>query len=113
MTKPAAPESAPALASEGPASAMHWRVALEDPGLDKAQRQEILRQARERAFAAAKAVLRPGDRLRVTKCPGTKRWIAFACWSGQAIVSKSGIDDFSPLCVDRLNGEPVDFSAGD
>ena len=58
----------------------------------------------------AKAVLRVGDRLRVTKCPGTKRWITFASWSGHWIVSKSGIDDFSPLCVDMLNGDCVDFT---
>ena len=103
----------PARASGDAAGALHWRTALEDPSLSKSQRQAVLRQANERAYAAAKAVLRPGDRLRVTKCPGTKRWIAFAGWDGQAIVSKSGIDVFSPLCVDRLNGEPVDFSAGD
>lgn len=58
----------------------------------------------------AKAVLRVGDRLRVTKCPGKKRWITFASWSGHWIVSKSGIDDFSPLCVDMLNGESIDFT---
>ena len=59
----------------------------------------------------AKTVLKPGDRLRVTKCPGTKRWITFERWDGHWIVSKSGINDFSPLCVDMVNGEPVDFTA--
>lgn len=58
----------------------------------------------------AKKILKPGDRLRVTKCPGTKRWITFAEWEGHWIVSKSGIDDYSPRCVDRLNGGPVDFT---
>lgn len=58
----------------------------------------------------AKKILKPGDRLRVTKCPGTKRWITFAKWDGHWIVSKSGIDDYSPLCVDRLNAEAVDFT---
>jgi hypothetical protein len=58
----------------------------------------------------AKAVLKVGDRLRVTKCPGNKRWITFASWSGHWVVSKSGIDDFSPLCVDMLNGDYVDFA---
>lgn len=58
----------------------------------------------------AKGVLKVGDRLRVSKCPGTKRWITFASWSGHWIVSKSGIDDFSPLCVDMLNGDYVDFT---
>lgn len=60
----------------------------------------------------AKQILKPGDRLRVTKCPGTKRWITFACWSGQWIVSKSGIDDYHPLNVDRLNDAPVNFLSG-
>lgn len=58
----------------------------------------------------AKKVLKPGDRLRVTKCPGTKRWITFSGWDGHWIVSKSGINDYSPRCVDMLNGETVDFT---
>jgi hypothetical protein len=58
----------------------------------------------------AKKVLKLGDRLRVTKCPGTKRWITFAGWEGYWIVSKSGINDYSPRCVDILNGRPVDFT---
>ena len=62
------------------------------------------------AEANAKKVLKPGDRLRVTKCPGTKRGITFAEWDGHWIVSKSGINDYSPLCVDRLNGEAVNFT---
>lgn len=62
------------------------------------------------AAEQAKMVLRRGDQLRVTKCPGTKRWITFECWSGQWIVSKSGIDDYHPIHVDRLNGKPVDFT---
>lgn len=57
----------------------------------------------------ARAILKPGDSLRVTKCPGNKRWITFAGWSGQWIVSKSGIDDYHPINVDRLNGEPISF----
>ena len=57
----------------------------------------------------AKKVLKPGDRIRVTKCPGTKRWVTFAGWDGHWIVSKSGINDYSPGAVDMLNGEPVDF----
>lgn len=71
-------------------------------------REERQRQGRI-AAQNAQAILKPGDRLRVTKCPCTKRWITFAAWSGQWIVSKSGIDDFHPINVDRLNGEPVNF----
>jgi hypothetical protein len=59
----------------------------------------------------AKKVLKPGDRVRVTKCPGNKRWITFAGWDGHWMVSKSGINDYSPAAVDMLNGKPVDFAA--
>lgn len=62
------------------------------------------------AEANAKKILKRGDRVRVTKCPGTKRWITFGHWDGHWIVSLSGIDDYSPLTIDRLNGEPVDFT---
>ena len=62
------------------------------------------------AVENAKKVLKPGDRIRVTKCPGTRRWITFAGWDGYWIVSLSGINDYSALCVDRLNGAPVDFT---
>lgn len=62
------------------------------------------------AVENAKRTLKAGDRLRVTKCPGTKRWITFAGWDGNWIVSKSGINDFSPRSVDRVNGLAVDFT---
>lgn len=58
----------------------------------------------------AKKVLQPGDRLRVSKCPGTKRWITFSHWDGHWIVSKSGINDYSPRHVDRVNDQAVDFT---
>lgn len=75
--------------------------------------QEELDENRRRfrqAAENAKKVLKPGDRIRVAKCPGGKRVITFAGWSGPWIVSKSGIDDYAPYCVDRVNGKPVDFS---
>ena len=62
--------------------------------------------------SAAMAKLRPGDRFRVTKCPGRKRWATFAQFDGGWIVSKSGVDDYFPGSVDMVNDEPVDFSAG-
>lgn len=62
------------------------------------------------AFENAKLVLKPGDRIRVTKCPGTRRWITFAGWDGYWIVSKSGGDDYSARCIDRVNDSPVDFT---
>lgn len=72
--------------------------------------KEESRRLNRIAEANAKPVLKPGDRLRVTKCPGTKRWITFARWDGCWIVSKSGIDDYAPRSIDRLNGKPVDFT---
>lgn len=62
------------------------------------------------AIENARKTLKPGDRIRVTKCPGTRRWVTFAGWDGLWIVSKSGIDDFSARCIDRLNDLPVDFT---
>ena len=86
-----------------------------------AQRKEIVMLTEEQkeenrklcriAAANAKKVLKPGDRLRVTKCPGTKRWITFSEWRGKdEIISKSGRGEYHPRCVDMLNGDPVDFT---
>lgn len=73
------------------------------------QKEDERRQRSLRAVENAKKVLKPGDRIRVTKCPGTKRWITFSRWDGCWIVSKSGINDYAASTIDRLNGEPVEF----
>lgn len=65
------------------------------------------------ATANARKVLKAGDRIRVTKCPGTKRWITFSGWDGDWIVSKSGINDYAASTIDSLNGNPVDFLPSD
>lgn len=74
---------------------------------------ELTREQKIQRFRAAAAnarkILKPGDRIRVTKCPGTKRWITFSGWNGDWIVSKSGINDYAATTIDRLNGKPVDF----
>lgn len=57
-----------------------------------------------------RAMLKPGDRLRVTKCPGTKRWITFARWDGHWIESKSGINDYPASSVDRVNDSAITFA---
>jgi len=62
-----------------------------------------------KASDAAKKVLKQGDRCRVTKCPGTKRTMTFDHWAGRWMVSKSGIDDYSPCTIDRVNGKPISF----
>lgn len=78
--------------------------------LTEEQREENRKLCRI-AVANAKPLLKPGDRLRVTKCPGTKRWITFAGWRGEnEIISKSGRGEYHPMCVDMLNGAPVDFT---
>jgi hypothetical protein len=62
------------------------------------------------ATDSAKTTLKRGDRLRVTRCPGTKRWVTFDHWDGYWIVTKSGIDDIHAINVDRVNTESVDFT---
>lgn len=74
--------------------------------------EEQLKECRARFKAAAinaKKILKLGDRVRVTKCPGTKRTITFAGWDGDWIVSKSGINDYAASNVDMVNGLIVDF----
>lgn len=77
----------------------------EIPSLEERQRLFLL------AAQNARTVLNRGDRIRVTKCPGTKRWATFERWNGHWIVSRSGIDDYAPGCIDMVNGLPVDFTA--
>lgn len=72
--------------------------------------KEINSERSRVAVLNAKKVLKIGDRLRVTKCPGRQRWITFGGWDGGSIVSKSGLGDFHPMCVDMRNGEPIDFT---
>jgi hypothetical protein len=62
------------------------------------------------ATDSAKTTLKKGDRLRVTRCPGTKRWVTFDHRDGYWIVTKSGIDDIQAINVDRVNTESVDFT---
>jgi len=81
------------------------RKTMQVPPIEERRRLFLL------AEQNAKKVLKPGDRIRVSKCPGTKRWVTFAGWDGHWIVSKSGINDYSPGAVDMVNGEPVDFKA--
>jgi hypothetical protein len=62
------------------------------------------------ATDSAKTILKLGDRLRVVRCPGTKRWVTFDHRDGYWIVTKSGIDDIQAINVDRVNTESVDFT---
>lgn len=62
-----------------------------------------------RAEAAAKKILKKGDKLTITNCPGTKRWIIFNRWDGCWIVAKSGRDDYHPVNISKINGKPISF----
>jgi hypothetical protein len=62
------------------------------------------------ATDSAETTLKRGDRLRVSGCLGTKRWVTFDHWDGCWIVTKSGIDDIHAINVDRVNTESVDFT---
>ena len=61
------------------------------------------------AEVVAKGMLKPGDRVRATKCPGTERTFTFDHWDGHWMVSRSGIDDYSPMCITKINGEEIDI----
>lgn len=62
------------------------------------------------AAANGKKILKEGDRVRVSSCPGTLRWISFSHFEGYWMVSKSG-KSYSAGGVDRVNDEVVDFGA--
>ena len=70
--------------------------------------EERIQQGKEAEFNAKK-VLKKGDRVRCTKCPGTKRVFTFSHWDGCWMVSKSGINDYHPINVDMVNGAKVSF----
>ncbi|WP_043798265.1 hypothetical protein [Azospira oryzae] len=78
--------------------------------LTEKQRREM-RERLAKATEAAKRVLKRGDRITVTKCPGTKRWIVFDHWMGDEIISASGQGEYAATNISRLNGAPIDFNA--
>lgn len=55
----------------------------------------------------AKSTLKKGDRVGITKCPGTKRTFIFSHWDGLWMVSKSGIDDYHPNNIYSINGKAI------
>lgn len=62
-------------------------------------------RARDRAGKA----LKPGDRIRVSRCGGIVATYTFAGWEGYWAVSKSGIADLSPASILKVNGVPTTF----
>lgn len=71
--------------------------------------EDKIRLYRKATFAA-KRTLKVGDKIRVSRCGGIRATYIFSHWDGNWIVSKSGIDDLSANSIDRLNGEPINFS---
>ena len=62
-----------------------------------------------RIINKAKSILKKGDRVGVTKCPGTKRVFTFLEWDGNWMVSKSFIDEYSPINIYSINNIQVNL----
>lgn len=62
----------------------------------------------KKAAHNAKAKLRPGDRIRVTACPGNKRWATFDHFEGDWVISRSG-QIYHPANIDQVFDELVNF----
>jgi len=60
------------------------------------------------AAKRAKAKLRPGDRIRVTACPGNKRWATFDHFEGEWVISRTG-QIYHPANIDKVFDELVNF----
>lgn len=69
---------------------------------------EHRREASKRATERARAVLKPGDRLRVTKCGGGQATVTFQRWEGDSIVTPARNDVHASHIV-KLNGKPISF----
>jgi len=61
-----------------------------------------------KAAKNAKAKLRTGDRIRVTACPGNKRWATFDHFEGEWVISRTG-QIYHPANIDKVFEELVDF----
>lgn len=66
---------------------------------------EEYRQAAKRHRDEVAQILKKGDRVGATKCPGGKRVFTFSHFDGYWMVSISGIDDYSPCSIYSINGE--------
>jgi hypothetical protein len=71
--------------------------------LSEADRAEI-----KRATERARAVLKIGDIVTATGCPGTKRWFRFTGWDRDWICSATR-NDWSARNISKINGVAVSF----
>lgn len=74
------------------------------------ERAEKIQQHRK-ATELAKKVLKSGDKIRCSRCPGRLVTYRFSHWDGSWIVSASGINDIAAMNIDRLNGQPISFQS--
>jgi len=84
--------------------------ALERTAIYMEDEKQSRRERLANATDAAKKVMKKGDKITVTKCPGTKRWIIFDHWEGNEIISASGKGEYAATSITRLNGKPVNFN---
>lgn len=66
-----------------------------------------------RATARARLVLKPGDRITFTSCPGTKRWGVFQGFDvgrHSSWIRIATRDDVCAINISKVNGKAVDFS---
>jgi hypothetical protein len=68
------------------------------------QRSECLK-----AEIKALEVLKKGDKVRCTKCPGNKRNFIFSHFAFGFMISKSGIGEYHPINIDKINGIKINF----
>ena len=68
-------------------------------------------QQHRKATELAKKVLKPGDKIRCSRCGGTRATYTFSHWDGNWAVSSFGIDDIAVMSIDRLNGQPISFQS--
>lgn len=74
----------------------------------RAEWREARRPVMDRIEANARAILKPGDRLRVSRCGGIRINVRMTGWDGHWITSAKH-DDIAPSCIERVNGKPVSF----
>lgn len=68
------------------------------------ERKQQLRAAEDRA----RAVLKPGDVLRVRRCAGVKSTFKMTGWDGRWITSATR-SDIHAVHIEKVNGKPVNF----
>lgn len=74
--------------------------------------REDWREARKPILALieqrAREVLKPGDRIRASRCGGRKITVVMTGWDGHWITSAKH-NDIAPSAIDRVNGQPMTF----